>query len=181
MQVSGEKGTTCPLSSRHEATDVKGRVLSDCWKHGSIHQSHGTKIQGKCRVVFSDRRCKLYYCLESFRIGKVRNTSVIGEDTNVLVILSFLLTRKGKHLIFTTDTIGKGTGNHATQRDLLNSLENLDKISFCTPYSLTGCDSISRLFGIGRPVAIIKLLQNSILRKDNRLFSTKKTLHLNQS
>ena len=95
----------------------------------------GTKIQRKCRVVFSDRRCKLYYCLESFRIGKVRNTSVIGEDTNVLVILSFLLTRKGKHLIFTTDTIGKGTGNHATQRDLLNSLENLDKISFCTPYS----------------------------------------------
>ena len=103
------------------------------------------------------------------------------EDTNVLVILSFLLTRKGRHLIFTTDTIGKGIGNHATQRDLLNSLENLDKISFCTPYSLTGCDSISRLFGIGRPVAIIKLLQNSILRKDNRLFSTKKTLHLNQS
>ena len=102
------------------------------------------------------------------------------EDTNVLVILSFFVD-KGKHLIFTTDTIGKGTGNHATQRDLLNSLENLDKISFCTPYSLTGCDSISRLFGIGRPVAIIKLLQNSILRKDNRLFSTKKTLHLNQS
>ena len=61
----------------------------------------GTKIQGKCRVVFSDRRrCKLYYCLESFRIGKVRNTSVIGEDTNVLVILSFFVDQKGQASYF---------------------------------------------------------------------------------
>ena len=82
-------------------------------------------------------------------------SEVIGEDTDILVLLSLFVDQKGYDLIFTSDKVGKVTRRCNMKR-------------FAGPYrearhdlflhALTGCNSTSRPFKIRRPIAIRKLL-----------------------
>ena len=46
---------------------------------------------------------------EALESAKSKTTLVIGEDTNILVLLAFFVNPRGLDLIFTSDKVGKGT------------------------------------------------------------------------
>ena len=74
-----------------------------------IRSSLGTELQGTCRVAFSEGDADLNIAREALESAKSKTTLVIGEDTDILVLLAFFVDLRGLDLFFTSDKVGKGT------------------------------------------------------------------------
>jgi 5'-3' exonuclease len=95
---------------------------------------------------------------------------VIGEDTDLLVLLIHHVNQQCKWVIFKSDKMAINNKNENMNIQQTKDFLGED-ICHLLPFlhSLTGCDSTSRLFGIGKGIALKRLNQED-LKSQGQLF-----------
>ena len=164
----GKKGLAVHFQAGMKLQTSKEEFLVNVENKDSFIKALGTELERTCRVVFSEGDADLNIAREAVESAKSQITIVIGEDTDILVLLGFFVDQKGHDLYFTSDKTGKGTRRWNMKRFAELFGEARHDLLFL--HALTGCDSTSRPFGIGKPAAIRKLLTNSLQRKQSRVF-----------
>lgn len=103
-------------------------------------------------------------------------TTVIGEDTDLLVLLCFHADPTAFPIVFRSE------GKSFTKQPRIwniNWLQNnlgqnvCDMLPFV--HAITGCDTTSRLFGIGKGVALKKLKEGGLFKDQAEVFSREAT------
>jgi hypothetical protein len=99
-------------------------------------------------------------------------TYVIGEDTDLLVLLCYHVQNSSQNVYLRSDirqnrqSLRKIWDIHKTQAVLTRSV--CDLLPFL--HALTGCDSTSRIFGIGKSSALKELIVNTSLQEAAKQF-----------
>lgn len=87
-------------------------------------------------------------------------TTLIGEDTDLLVLLLYYAQRDNKGLYFRSD---KAKDDGSCKVYDINHLKELLGQSMCTQlmfiHAMTGCDTTSRIFGVGKGTAFQRFLK----------------------
>ena len=94
-------------------------------------------------------------------ISRLHTTTLIGEDTDLLVLLLHYVKPHCKSLYFRSD---KTTGRAKVYN--INYLRELIGNDTCSQllfiHAMTGCDTTSRIFGVGKRVLFIRLLKETL-------------------
>ncbi|CAC5392563.1 unnamed protein product [Mytilus coruscus] len=90
-------------------------------------------------------------------------TVVVGEDTDVLVLLLFHAEENSKPLVFQSDKIRKSKVRDIKKPKALLGNEIVHVLPFI--HAITGCDTTSRLYGIGKNAGLKRLRENVIFRE----------------
>jgi hypothetical protein len=102
------------------------------------------------------------------------DTSVIGEDTDLLIILLFHAQPHKPNLYF----VNKGKNNKPNKCWNIKCIKNCFGESICQrllfAHAFLGCDTTSRLYGVGKGVALKQLLTK------NSMFLTAADVFLNR-
>ncbi|CAC5425518.1 unnamed protein product [Mytilus coruscus] len=102
---------------------------------------------------------------------------VIGEDTDLLVLLIHHVNQQCKRVIFKSDKMAinkKMKIWNIQQTEEFLGEDNCNLLPFL--HSLTGCDSTSRLFGIGKGLALKKLNQE-YLKMQGKVFMNNNSIN----
>ena len=87
------------------------------------------------------------------------STTLIGEDTDLLIILLYYATSDGKQLYFRSDNHSRGIPKVYN----INSIKHVLGSELCTQllflHAFTGCDSTSRVYGLGKKLVFQKLIK----------------------
>ena len=95
----------------------------------------------------------------------------MGDDTDLLVLLLYHANPQSQSIFFKSEP-KKGSkkrrtwDNKKVKKGLGDACRNI-----CFPHSLLGCDTTSRWYGIGKGVAITKLISNDIYNRHADVFS----------
>lgn len=126
--------------------------------------------QNDCHVVQAEGDADVDIVKAAVSSSRTRSTTLIGEDTDLLTLLLHHGVTGSKELYFRSDKDkGKPTVyNIRVLRSLLG-----DKV--CTDllfvHAFTGCDTTSRIFGVGKKSVFQKVIKgDSVLRNCSRVF-----------
>ena len=101
--------------------------------------------------------------LTAVEYSETRNVMVLGEDTDILVLLVHLLNVEWSDLFFASMS---SKNRRIWDIKKLKSKVGIEKSQILPAvHALTGCDTTSRLFGIGKGVALKKLGTNECKEK----------------
>jgi len=102
-----------------------------------------------------------------------RLTFVIGEDTGLIVLLCFHAELKANAIIFKSES--KQLGGRKLKVWSIHQTKILLGPDVCRllpfVHAITGCDTTSRMFGIGKAVALRKLGSNAHFKTQVKIFS----------
>lgn len=121
------------------------------------------------RTLHADGDADLLIAKTGVKYATAGITHVIGEDTDILILLCHHLIPETKGLFFRSDRTGKSnTWDIGFMRERLG-----DEICFLLPFihAICGCDTTSRLFGIGKGTALKKAQTDSYFRQQANVFS----------
>ena len=100
---------------------------------------------------------------------------MIGEDTDLLVLLLYHYTVAGKELYFRSD---KENPHIYDIRKLKTLFEDHVCTSLLFAHAFTGCDTTSRIFGIGKKSAFQKVIANdAVFSSCSRIFCSPNSDH----
>ncbi|KAG1659992.1 Ester hydrolase C11orf54 [Nymphon striatum] len=112
-----------------------------------------------CTVTQAEGDADVDITKTAVNIANVHSTTLIGEDTNLLVLLLHYCEMDGKPLYFRSDKQSRGVPkvyNISWIKRLLGS-EMCTQIVFL--HAFTGCDSTSRVYGVGKKPAFEELVK----------------------
>ena len=127
-----------------------------------------------CHVIQSKGDADVEIVKAAVSMSSNKSTSVIGEDTDLLVLLlHHASTSDENKLYFYSDK-----GSPATVYDI-KVMKKLLGYDVCSSllflHAFTGCDTTSAVFGIGKKSALHKVLKgDSVLKSCAKMFSTPK-------
>ena len=134
---------------------------------GDALQSEG------CEVKHAQDDADCMIVREVVRSAIKENTVLVGEDTDLLVLLCYHVEQQSHTVVFTSDA-KKGTAKPPRVWDIHNTQEAIGKeLCDCLPFlhALTGCDTTSRLFGIGKTSCLKKIKKSAHLRLQAAVFN----------
>ncbi|OWF46189.1 hypothetical protein KP79_PYT26260 [Mizuhopecten yessoensis] len=102
--------------------------------------------------------------------SKEQKTAVIGEDTDLLVLLCHHADPNQYPIIFKSD---KQVGRKLKIWDISKTIKSLgEDICNLLPFihAITGCDTTSRLFGIGKNIGLKKCKENAYFMEQGKTF-----------
>ena len=121
-----------------------------------------------CIVIQSEGDADLLIAKEGIKYGTVKNTKVIGEDTDILILLLYHMSGDVKFdLKFQSDKLEKCYDIQECQNILGDEVCK----SLLFLHAITGCDTMSSLFNIGKLTAFKKMMNNKQLRDIAHEFS----------
>ena len=111
-------------------------------------------------------------------ISSCKSTTLIGEDTDLLVLLQYLAAKDCKDLFFQSD---KHKEKHINVYNI-KVLKQLLGDGVCSDmlfaHAFSGCETTSRIFGVGKKTVFQKLVNgNSVLRGCSKIFSVPRVDH----
>ena len=142
------------------ATQFKGKkedFLSNSQNKQSLIQliSNGLRKSG-CHVVQSEGDADLEIVRAAIALASLSSTTLIGEDTDLLVLLLYHThVSDVKDLYFRSDR-GKGPAFDIKAMKEILKMEICDRLLFV--HAITGCDTTSRIFGIGKKSVLQKIV-----------------------
>ncbi|KAK6167145.1 hypothetical protein SNE40_021242 [Patella caerulea] len=125
------------------------------------------------QVVHANGDADLDIVLEAVNTSLIHSTTVIGEDTDLLVLLLYHLKHPvdSEKLYFRTDKEAK----HIKVYDIA-LIKQIMGERVCKRllflHAFTGCDTTSRIFRIGKSTAFSRLMKSIKLGKSADLFTT---------
>jgi 5'-3' exonuclease len=126
-----------------------------------------------CSVIQAEGDADVDIAKAAVSTASVHTTTLIGEDTDLLILLLHYAEIDGKPLYFRSDTQSRGLPKVYNINCLKQSLGS----ELCTQllflHAFTGCDSTSRIYGIGKKSAFLKLITgNQILQSCAKTFTS---------
>lgn len=127
----------------------------------------GNELQlKKCKVIYASEDADTTIVHEGIESSKTKDTIIIGEDSDLLVLLLSRQVFTHYTLLFRSDVLKKASYDiHNIQRVLGPNLYN-DLFL----HSFTGCDTTSHIHGIGKSTAFKMLRNNKEFRKQAHIF-----------
>ncbi|KAA0201573.1 hypothetical protein HAZT_HAZT003881 [Hyalella azteca] len=128
-------------------------------------------VSAGCHVIQAEGDADVLIAKTAVECANECSTTVIGEDTDLLILLIFSTNPESEALYLQSE---KKKGKkfrvwdvHWFQRSVGPEMCTL--LTFV--HAIAGCDTTSRLFGIGKGVPLRKLKSEQIFRKQARVFS----------
>ena len=154
-----------------EFSGKKGDFLSrDSNKQGLINLiSDGLRKRG-CNVINASGDADVDIVKAAVESSHLHSTTLIGEDTDLFVLLLYHAHAEYKNLYFRSDTKAK-----ATKVYNINRLKVILGNDLCSQllfiHAITGCDTTSRIFGVGKKATFQKLVKgDSVLQSCSNEF-----------
>ena len=123
-----------------------------------------------CKIKKAEGDADLLMCLETIKAAESNTTVLIGDDTDLLILLLF-------HSKQTSNDIHLQSLQDKGKKDVcINSMKDKLGADICESlpflHALLGCDTTSRLHGIGKGLALKKFKNNEAFRKMSETFMT---------
>ena len=140
-------------------------MLGQCLQEKGIHVEHATGD------------ADLLIVKTAVDYTQTNDTAVVGEDTDLLRLMCYYYNIRKHNLFFFSGT------NKYSRKTVKNWDINRTKIvlgdGLCTMlpflHAITGCDTTSRMFGVGKGVALKKLISDDHLKDQAVLFNSNAT------
>ena len=102
------------------------------------------------RQCLLERRTSFSQGTETNKIRSTRSTTLIGEDTDMLVLLLHYMQQANNDLYFCSDKANADKLYHINELKIVLGEELCSQLLFLHTY--TGCDTTSRIFGVGKQI-----------------------------
>jgi hypothetical protein len=129
--------------------------------------------QKGCHVIQAEGDADVDIVKATVSMSGYKSTTVIGEDTDFLILLLYHATLKDSHeLYFRSDKTGDKTKQYVYNINVLKQILGDD---LCTDllfvHMFTGCNTTSRIFGIGKKSVFQKNIKGeSVFRTCSKIF-----------
>ena len=123
-----------------------------------------------CTVKKAEGDADLLMCLETIKAAETKNTVLIGDDTDLLILLLFHCnpTKHDIHLQSLRDKGSKDVCIKSMKEKLGGDI--CESILFL--HALLGCDTTSRLHGVGKGLALKRFQSSEAFREMSKTFMT---------
>lgn len=123
------------------------------------------KLRGKgCEVINAPGDADVQIVKAAVLSSVTRSTTLIGEDTDLLVLLLHYTQQANKDLYFRSDKANADKVYHINELKMVMGEELCSQLLFLHAY--TGCDTTSRIFGVGKKSVFHKLVKGDATLKD---------------
>ena len=127
-----------------------------------------TELRKKnCTVINSPGDADVDVARISVEESKCQSTTTVGEDTDVLILLLFY-SEGDKELYYRSDKVGHSKIYNITEIKRVLGPDMCSKMLFL--HAFTGCDSTSRIHGVGKKNAFYKLAKEPCLQEVASVF-----------
>ena len=126
--------------------------------------------QKGCHVIQAEGDADVDIVKAAVSMSGYKSTTLIGEDTDLLILLLYHATLKDSHeLYFRSDKTRNKTKQYVYNINVLKQILGDD---LCTGlHVFTGCDMTSRIFGIGKKSVFQKIIKGeSVFRICSKIF-----------
>lgn len=149
-----------PVVSFNQDTIFSGNkedfLSRDCNKQKMIHLISQTLRDEGCEVINAPGDADVEIVKNAVQSAVTRSTTLIGEDTDLLVLLLFYAKATDKDLYFRSDKAKACAPYHINELKTILGDELCSQLLFIHAY--TGCDSTSRIYGVGKKTVFQKFV-----------------------
>ena len=138
-------------------------------KETFIHMLGKHLVTAGCKVLYHDGDADLEICFQCIDSAKVKPVALIGDGTDLLVLLLYHAKETVHDIIFMPRKSSPKKVNLSV-KSILKSLQTDLTENLLFIHALTGCDTTSRLQGIGKGTALKRLSSSSELCKLGQKF-----------
>ena len=155
---------TYPVVNFTEETEFTGKkedfLTRDCNKQCIINLISVELKRVGCNVIQSSGDADVDIVKAAVKEANLHSTAVIGEDTDLLVLLLYHANAGSNDLYFYSDVKSKEAKvYHINNAKILLGLDICKQLLFI--HAFTGCDSTSRIFGIGKKSVFQKFIDKN--------------------
>ena len=166
QRAKGKKGPTVSFTNDMVLCVSKDIFLSNSVNKQNFIQQLGNNLQAAgCEVFHASSDADVLIAQKAIEMANEQNTVLVGDDTDLLVLLLHHSIITSKDLFFAPEP-KKNAKRHVW--DIKNSKSSIgpfvcQHILFL--HALSGCDMTSRLFGIGKAAVLKKFKTNATLQQ----------------
>ena len=168
----GARGTTIIFNENTPFKTKKELFLSNAKNKQCFIEMLGTYLTSRgCIVQHAADDADLLVTKTAVDLSCEQKVVVVGEDTDLLVLLCHHADLKKERVYFRSDTkagLRKKKIWDITETRRLLGAEACSIIPFV--HAVTGCDTTSRIYGIGKGMALKKALKDGEFRKNANVF-----------
>ena len=174
-RTHGMSGTKVVFTDRTPFTTKKDTFLLNPENKQNFIFMLGKALEDSgYRVIFAEGDADVLIAKTAVDIAQSKNVTVIGEDTDHIVLLLYHSDIENKRIFFKSD-VNKGTtkGNRIWDINRTKQLLGPDMCqNLPVIHALTGCDSTSQMFGIGKGSAFKRYRYDKQLRTKSEVFQS---------
>ena len=177
---NGRKGVSVSFSASMNLTITKEAFLSDTSNKQRFVTLLGEQLEGSgCQVFHGKGDADVLIVLKALELANTKDTVLIGDDTDLLVLLlSKDMPQSSKKIFFAPEP----KKIHSKTRIWDIKQVKVDLGSFICQHllflhALSGCDTTSRLYGIGKGPILKKLKNNITLQQAALVFHNPMSTH----
>ena len=133
-------------------------------------------MEQKINVHHADDDADLLVVQTALDFAKQNSTKVISEDTDILVLLCHHIKTCHKQVIYRSAKRSQGKVCRIWDINRTAKFHG-DATCHLLPFihAMTGCDTTSRMFGIGKALALKKVLTCEYLRQQGNVFMSERS------
>lgn len=170
-------GQTVNFSAQMKFNGHKSTFLSNKMNKQRIIDLTGMHLtQQGCQVVHSNDDADLDIVMACVESAKTQTTTLIGEDTDLIILLLYWIPTPSTFNIYVRSDIKHGSQSKGTtQHDVAAIRKHFDDTSvkiLLFVHAFTGCDTTSRIFSIGKQKALTTINKTEELKEKALLFCT---------
>ena len=154
-RTKGQKRAAVHFSTDMALQSSKEQFLVNKENKQRFISALGATLETTCTVVHAKADADLDIVLAATECAETKVTAVVGEDTDLLILLAHHACSDTHDIIFFSDKQGKNT-KLWNVKQLLDALGQLRHLLLFL-HAFTGCDTTSRPFGGGKAAALKKL------------------------
>ena len=130
--------------------------------------------EAKLQAIQSSGDADILIVQTAIRSAVKRPTVVIGEDTDLLIVLLHHINQDCHRIFFISEqkSRSKGTTKHLDIKHIKSKLGQEICDATLLIHALLGCDTTSRLYSIGKGVALQKFKRENSFRRLSQIFSS---------
>ena len=128
--------------------------------------------EANCEVYHAQSDADFLIARKAIQSAEIMETVLIGEDTDLLVLLLYHANLQNHDLFFTSDAKGGSKSRVWNIKKAKNSLGSYTCQHILFLHAILGCDTTSRLFGIGKGSVLKKFKTNTVLKQSAEVFDS---------
>ncbi|KAK3705553.1 hypothetical protein QZH41_000251 [Actinostola sp. cb2023] len=171
-RAAGKVGPTVTFSEDMKVTTKKDLFLSNVKnKQRFIHMLSKFLKTNNCQTRHAVSDADLLIVKTSVESARARNTILVGDDTDLLVLLCYYARSDGCDLYLRPEPKANSTKRRVFNMKKVKAQLGEDicnNILFI--HAILGCDTTSRLYGIGKGAAIKKYADSQYFREQAKVF-----------
>jgi hypothetical protein len=162
-----------------EGTKFSGKMeeflCNDKNKQALINLISDSLRKKGCHVVHAEGDADVDIVKATVEVSASKSTTLIGEDTDLLVLLLYHTTKDCKDLYFRSDK-GKAKKNVYNIKVLKQLLGDNVCCDLLFSYAFSGCDTTSGIFGVGKKSVFRNVIRGDpVLQSCSKIFCTPNT------